>query len=147
MLSMWVPSTWQGTGQHNKEQRLGLRKYGSHFSPPDNAPWGRIFAGRLLSVSLARYPLADVAPRVYVYTGWHDPYSSLSSQLESKYHIQNHPTSPTLVGMLKGSGAQMAYRWRRSNVVLSVSVKKFLIIHVLLMWCIARRHEAWRGSK
>ena len=36
--------------------------------------------------------LADGAPRVYIYTGWHDPYPSLSSPLQSKYHIRNHPT-------------------------------------------------------
>ena len=40
------------------------------------------------------------APQGYNFAlcrGWHDPYSSLSSPLESKYHIQNHLTrSPTL---------------------------------------------------
>ena len=47
------------------------------------------------------------APRSrYVYTSRHDPYSSLSSPLESKYHNQNRPTrSPALVGTLKESGA------------------------------------------
>ena len=38
MQSTGIPSIWRGTGQHSKEQRLGLRIYGSHFSPPDNAP-------------------------------------------------------------------------------------------------------------
>ena len=49
------------------------------------------------------------APRSrYVYTSRHDPYSSLSSPLESKYHNQNHSTSsPALVGMLKESSAQI----------------------------------------
>ena len=48
---------------------------------------------------------------VFLQSGLHDPYSSLSSPLGSKYHIQNHPTRISrLVGMFKGSGAQMAYR-------------------------------------
>ena len=38
MQSTRAPTTWQGTGPHSKEQRLGLRMYGSHLSPPDNAP-------------------------------------------------------------------------------------------------------------
>ena len=108
--STWVPSTWQGTGQHTKVQRLGIRMYGSHFSPPDNSPLRMHVRLASFAISVTRHPLADDAPRVYVYPGWHDPYSSLPSPLESKYHIQNHPTrSPTLVGMIKGSGSQMAY--------------------------------------
>ena len=87
MRSTGLPSTWQRTRQHRKEQRLSLRMYRSHFSPPDNAPLGCIFAGRLFAVSLARHPLADGAQRVKVYTASHDPYSLLSSPLESKYHI------------------------------------------------------------
>ena len=52
---------------------------------------------------MARHQLADGAPRAKVDRGWHPPYSSLASPLESKYHLQNHPTaSPTLVGMLTG---------------------------------------------
>ena len=118
-----VPSTWDGTGHHSKEPRSGLRMYGSRFSPPDNAPWGCIFAGRLFAVSLARHALADDAPRVWVHTGWHDPYPSSFSLLESKYCIQIHPTIiPALEGMLKGSGAQMAYRLHKRTIALKVSV-------------------------
>ena len=63
------------------------------FHPP-NVPWGCIFAGRLLSISLARHTLADGAPRVYVYIGWHDPYSSLSSPLESISHSESSYKKP-----------------------------------------------------
>ena len=66
-------------------------------------PWGCSFPGHLFAVSLARHQLVDGAPRANVDRGWHPPYSSLASPLESKYHLQNHPTaSPTLVGMLTG---------------------------------------------
>ena len=64
MQSTGVPSTWQGTGQHRKEQRLELRKYGSHFSRPENAPCGYIFAWRLFAARLARHAHAHGAPRV-----------------------------------------------------------------------------------
>ena len=65
-------------------------------------PWGCLFPGHLFAVSLARYQLADGAPRANVDRGWHPPYSSLASPLESKY-LHNHPTtSPKLVGMLTG---------------------------------------------
>ena len=57
MQSTGIPSTSQGTGQHSKLQRLGLRTYGCHLSPPDNAPWGCIFAGGMFAVRLARVPL------------------------------------------------------------------------------------------
>ena len=66
-------------------------------------PWGCSFPGHLFAVSLARHQLVDGAPRANVDRGWHPPYSSLASPLESKYHLQNHPTrSPKLVGMLTG---------------------------------------------
>ena len=51
---------------------------------------------------LARHQLADRAPKAKVDGGWHPPYSSLASPLESKDNIQNHPKSPKLVGMLTG---------------------------------------------
>ena len=62
-----VLSTCQGTGQHSKEQRLVSRMYGCHFSSPEDAPRGCVFAGRLFAVNLARYAFADGAPRVCLY--------------------------------------------------------------------------------
>ena len=103
MQSTGVPSTWRGTGQYSKEQRLGLPMYGSHFSP-QTMHHEDAYSLAVLLQSAWPDTHSRTAPRGY--TGWHDPCSSLSSPRESKYHIHKHRTrSPTLVGMPTGSGA------------------------------------------
>ena len=76
--------------------------------------------------------LADGAPRVYIYTGWHDPYPSLSSPLQSKYHIRNHPTygkpntSRYAQGVRCADGASLTQEEHHS---MSISFQVFCFYH------------------
>ena len=56
----------------------------------------------LFAASLARHQLTDGAPRVYVDTGWHPPYSSLASPREAKTYSESSYNKPTLVGIPQG---------------------------------------------
>ena len=94
MQSTGVSWTWQGTGQHRKEQRLGLRMYRSHFSPPDTALFEDAYSLSVFLQSAWPDTNSRTAPQGYkVYTGWHDPYSSLCSPLEWRYHTPEYSES------------------------------------------------------
>ena len=148
MQSTGVPSTWQGTGQHSKEQRLGLRKYGSHFNPqtmhPEDAYSLAVFLQSACSDTHSRtLPRGYKFIRVGTIRTPHCPHH-LNRNIIFRITYKKPNTSRYAQGVRCADGVSLT---QEEHYSIGVCFNFFFSIHALLLLYIALRHEARRESR